>query len=311
MLVPRQEKHLPAKNGLTRIDIPVRRVALTSPMYAALIKPLNVLDSVVGVNAQIKHCRFDEIEGKLRDGSMVSLGNGNSLDYEKLALLKPDLVFADNWDPKVHAKLDELEIPFAVVDCYGETHPLGRMEWMKFLAAFYDREEEANAYFKAAFDRVNTILNRTGSAKRKPSVLCGGIYDGKVHVPGPDACTAKMIEMGGGHYAFRDSGLVPFMGGYCNITLEEFFIQGKTSDVYVYEAGSSIGITSIEKLIAGGDILSTIRPVLKGNVWISQPGYWQALNKMDEVILDLAYIFHPALFPDHKPLYFRKLPRKD
>jgi iron complex transport system substrate-binding protein len=120
-----------------------------------------------------------------------------------------------------------------------------------------------------------------------------------------------MIELSGGHYVFKDSDLVPFMGGYCNITLEKFLIQGKDSDIYVFEAGSGIRITSIEKLIAGADILSDIKPILKGNVWISQPGYWQALDRMDEIILDLAAVFHPDLFPDHKPRYFRQLPKKD
>ncbi len=310
MLIPRGNKKNTLEKRVTTIEIPVRHIALTCPMYAALIKPFGALDSIAGVNAEVERCYFKALEKGLKDGSIVSLGNGNTLDFERTARLRPDVVFADNWDAKKLAKLKELNIPVAVVNCYSESHPLGRMEWIKFMAAFYNKEADANRFFDAAFEKVEKIAARAGTAKQKPQVLSGGLYYGKASAPLPRSCTAKMIELGGGEYIIKDVNLPEAMGGYCNITLEAFFDKGKKANVYVFETAAT-EITSIEKLIAGAEILSTIKPVQNGNVWISQPGYWQALDKMDVIVHDLAFIFHPDLFPGHKLTYFRQLPRKD
>ena len=49
----------------------------------------------------------------------------------------------------IQEKLETLGIPVLVERSSYESHPLGRMEWMKLYGLLMNRETEADAYFTA------------------------------------------------------------------------------------------------------------------------------------------------------------------
>mgnify|MGYP003431722546 CR=1 FL=1 len=68
------------------------------------------------------------------------------VDLEVLLSLRPDLVIASSIGNPELDVLDMLEragLPYAVDAAWTETTPLGRAEWLKFTAAFFNREAEA------------------------------------------------------------------------------------------------------------------------------------------------------------------------
>ncbi len=309
LLVPRGQKPPAGSENALKIEIPVKKVVVCSTTQAALLKPLGVLNSIVGVTTEEKNWFIDPVKKAMAKGEIVYLGKNTAMDYEKLRALRPDVVFIYTKTPgmsEVLQKLNELGIPVAVDNEYLEEHPLARMEWVKFLAAFYDKEKEADNFFNQAVKRAQEVEEKTAGAKGKPKVLWGSISQGKVYVPRAGSYVAKMIAMAGGDYLFNDLAGT----GSASITLEEFYARGQQADVYISSTSPNYGVTSIQKIIAQGEILSGLKAVKEEKVWCFQPWYWQTLDQTDEQIEDLAAIFHPELYPDYKLKHFLKLPAK-
>ncbi len=288
------------------IKIPVNKVIVRWTTIPPLLKALGVVDSVIGVTAPKQDWYIKEIKRRMEQGKTFYIGEYKSINYELLRALRPDIFFAGEWEnTKI---LKEIDLPFAVVCEYKETHPLARLEWIKFFAPFYNKEKEAEAFFNKVVIRVKEILAKTAKIKRRPKVLWGFVTpSGMAYVPSKKSYVTGMIKMAGGDYVFKDLSFV----GTAPITLEEFYKRGRNADIYISTGTlSSFGITSIKKLVEKNPFLADLKPIKEHNVWCFQPWYWESIDKTDEIIKDLATIFHPKLYPRHKIKFFLKLPKK-
>lgn len=308
LLIPRQKPVPQPYRHLKVIRLPIRRVAMDSTIYAGLLRPLEALNCVVGVNAGKGNCYIPEMNERLTRGETVLLGNSLQIDYEKLKKLEPDLVWTSAWDKKMIPKLDELNIPVAVVGCFEEKHPLAKLEWIKFFAAFLCKDSEADRYFKRVEKRVLDIAAQVKAVKNKPKVLAGGVYSDKVHVPLAGSCSAELMTLCGGDYLFKNLHAIEFMGGYGQITMEEFYLRAQQADRYIFETSADYAVKSIDDLVARAELLAQVAVIQKEQVWSSQPWYWESIDKLDEIVADLAAVFHPALFPGHQYKYFYRIP---
>lgn len=95
--------------------------------------------------------------------------------------------------------------------------------------------------------------------------------------------------------------MVPF-------TYETLYASGKTADVFIVPGTSNFGITSIRAITSQHSTLAEFKAIRAGTVWCFQPWWWQALDRSDEIVADLAAIFHPELFQGHAIRHFLKLP---
>jgi len=306
LLVPWGQKVGVIPKGDTVIRIPVKRVVTRWTTIPPLLGVLGVMDSIVGVTTRKEWWHIKEIRRRIEQGSIKCLGGSTTIDYEGLRALSPDVFFAGQWEDT--CKLNELGLPFAVVTEYLENDPLGRLEWIKFFAAFYNREREAAKFFDNVCRNVSRLSERVKGVKEWPKVLWGTINAQEmVYVPRTGSYVARMIAMSGGNYVFRQlSGTLS-----ASISLEELYAKGKDSDIFIYSGSlPEYGIKTIQGLVTRYPILSDLKPIKEGKVWCFQPWYWESIEKTDEIIEDLAAIFHPKLFPGHKPRYFLRLLRK-
>ncbi len=304
LLVPRGQEAPSEYKDLPVINTPVERVVVLSTTDASLLRPLDELGSIIGTNTEKETWQIDEVKEGLESGKIELVGSGSGpLDYEKILALKPDVVFLSIGGPitdEAFQKLEELRVPMVVDNHWLENHPLGRMEAVKLLAAFYDKGEKADEVFDNAVKKTEEIAKKVADVKVQPKVLWGLVYQGKVYVPDADSYVAKMIERAGGDYLFKDKK------GEGAITLEEFYARGKDADVFIYDTRT--GITSIAKITEQGKVLADLKTIKEGKVWTFQPWYWQSIDKTDEIIADLGAIFHPDIFPDTELKQFLKVP---
>lgn len=310
LLVPKDKQPSTEYKNLPIIYTPVKRVVIVSTTQAAFLRPLDELGSIIGVNAKQNLWYIDEIKAGMESGKVQMVGSGGMgpLDYDKLIALKPDVIFmstATTGDTQTLKKLDELKIPVAVDNSWLEQDPLGRLEWIKFIAAFYDKGEQADDFFADVMKKSTDISAKAAGDKVKPKVLWGMIYQGKAYVAGADSYAAKMIAMAGGDYLFNNikgTGSVP-------VTLEEYYAKGKEADVYIDSSMANLEHNSIANITAQGKVLADLPTIKGGKVWSFQPWYWQSLDKTDEMMGDLAAIFHPNLFNGYQLKQFKKLPQ--
>lgn len=311
LLVPRGQRPPAGYGDLPVIYTPVERVVVASTSQAALMRPLGVLDTIVGVTTEKDQWYINEVREGMEAGKITFVGKTSAPDYEQLKALSPDVVFTytkSMGGTELAQKLGELGVPYAVDNEWLESHPLGRVEWVKFLSAFFNKEKEAENYFNQVVAKAEQVENmvRRGT---KPKVLWGSIFKGKVYVPTGNSYVAKMIEMAGGDYVFKDLGGLET--GSANITLEEFYARGKDADIFVCPfSPSQTGITFVARLVEQAPVLADIKPVKENRIWCAQLWYWQSMDKTDEQVEDLAAMFHPTSWADYQPKHFLKLPVK-
>jgi len=58
-------------------------------------------------------------------------------------------------------------------------------------------------------------------------------------------------------------------------------------------------------------VLKAIGPLKQGKVFSPLPCYAQSEDRLDEIILEIAAILNPELFPDYQKKFFIELPATD
>lgn len=302
ILLPK-EKEVPENyKNETVIKTPVKNVFTASSTQTCFLRPLDELTSLTAVTLDADRWTIEEVKKGIENKKISYVGRGDKPDYEKIKSLNPEITFTysgPSGQVDLMKKLDELKMPYAVDNEYMEEDPLGRMEWIKFMAAFYDKEELAEKVFNDTVAKVNKIKEETAKGE-KPKILWGSISKGDVYVPKAGSYAAKMIEIAGGEYVFKDMGQ-----GSGKISLEEFYSKGKEADIFMYSM-SKDWAPSIESIVKKAPTLGKLKTVSEKNVWHFHKDYYQSIDKTGEIIEDLYYLIHPEKNKDAKIRHFEK-----
>lgn len=278
----------------TIVRTPVENVLLGTTVFACDIRAIGEIDSIIATTSEIGTWEIPEVIANMEDGKTEFVGKTNAPDYELIHSLKPDLAFITGGragNQEFMAKLDELGINYVPGTAYLELHPLGRMEWMKLTSAFYNKEDIAEEHFNKAVANINELQGELTSGD-KPRVAWGRISKGKVAVPLTESYAAKMIEIAGGDYIFKDANLESK-----DISIEEFYDKGKDADIFIWETMGSAP-ESLEAMIEDTPSLAEFKAVKGLNVWRLGDDYFQSIDKTDVIVKSLAKIFYPDKFED-------------
>lgn len=300
LIIPEGETAPSGYTDATQINAPVENVVILSTTYGALMRPLGILDTITGVTTEAESWYIDEIKEGMESGSIKYIGTGGMEppNYEELQALQPDLVIMSTGSASDIAVLDtinQLGLPVVVSNGWLENHYLARLEHMKLIASFYGKDEEADTYFETAKANIQEVMDEVSKETSQPDVLWGSIFMGTCYVPGSDSYVAAWIGDAGGDYLFPDAKGT----GSGTISAEELYARGKEANIFVYSSWYPY-IENLQQVIDAAPILADIKPIVDDNVWCYQPWWYQIGDKIDEIILDLAALFHPDLFPNHE-----------
>ncbi len=311
LLVPRGATPPDGYDADQIIYTPVENVLNCSTTFVSLMRPLDVFDSITGVTTDTDGWYIEEMKEGLESGKITFVGGSGmgEPDYELVQSLNPELamVYTGAYGQQaLIEKFEELDIPYVVINDYTEEEPLARMEWMKLLSAFYNKEEVANAYFAEVEGALESLKDKIPAGKQT-QVVWGLVHGGNVHTPNAGSYVAKMIEMAGGDYVFKDFGVGKT--GSEPITPEEFYARAAEAEVFIYSS-TTIWTPYLNTIIENAPILEEIETIKQEKVWVYQPWYYQALDKTHEQIEDLAAIFYPEVFSGHELKYYAQLTRE-
>ncbi len=309
LLKPRGKATPPGYDHYQVIDIPVRSMVALSSTYLAFIDRLGLTDRLVAVNDAAR-AHTPSIRRAARAGRIVSVGQGSALQVEKILELQPELIFtyATGGFRDVHPKLLEAGLHVAVCAEYMESHPLGRAEWIKFIALFFGREQEANRIFDRLEKRYLAMAALARGVARRPTVLTNTPYNGQWMVAGGDSFIARFLADAGGDYIWKD-----VVGqGSRPTDIELVYDRGREAEFWL-----NTGIwTSLEQAGSADPRLADFRSLAEGNLFnnnrrLNAAGgndYWESgMVEPDVILADLIRILHPDLLPDHELYYYRKL----
>jgi len=310
LLIPEGQKAPASYEDSIQISVPIKKAVILSVTFGALMRPLEVLDSVVGSGTLESELYIEEMKKGYASGQITYVGGGTmgAPDFEAIQLLKPDIVFCStgyaDW-VEYYNKLKSMGLKVAVCNDYLETDPLARLEWIKFIAAFYGKDATAKTHFEGVVKKIEDIKTQAMLSSQYTTVLWASIFMGSCYVSNGDSYVAKMIDMAGGHYVFNDL----LRSDTSSISLEELYARGKNARVFIY-ASTPPYINSIKEIVENNPVLADLPAIMSGEVYCFQPWYFQISDKPDEIVQDLAYIFYINRIPGYTLKHFMLLPKQ-
>jgi iron complex transport system substrate-binding protein len=285
-------------------------IALLHSSYLSFFKLLNVTDHLSAIS-EGKYVYDHELYSSVISGALPEVGHGESLDKEKLLALGVSSVFTVGW-PNVPNKsqqiLGELGIPVLIFSDWQETTLLGRLEWIKVIAAFTGKGEVADSIFSEIESRYEYLRSQAISVDEKPEVVCNLPYKGSWYLPGGNSYVSNVLQDAGASYLWSGH---PETGGV-QIDFEAVYAKGIMADYWI-NTGFARGI---DEIVSSDERLKDFKAVATGKVFNNNRrlardaanDYWESgIVRPDIILADLIRIFHPDLLPDHELYYYQNL----
>ena len=304
--------------GALVIRVPVERMAVYSTTWTSFFPMLHVENALVGL-AGCAWASTPEILSSIGKGRITEIGDSRrgmnrQIDMERLTVLKPEciMVYGTGIPEFDHApKLLEAGFKPIINASHMETTPLGRTEWIKFIAALFNKEAEAERLFDDIAHRYEAMTEKTRTVSRRPTVFSGVAWRGTWHIPGGAGYSARFLADAGADYLWRDDTTA----GTKPVAIETVFDRARDAEFWV----DTKMCGSLEELLAVDEryrLFSSFREgkVFNNDARVTPEGgndYWETgVARPDLVLADLISIFHPELVPNHKRIWYRKLPSR-
>jgi iron complex transport system substrate-binding protein len=292
------------------IEVPVKTVVTMSTTYLPFLDELGLLDRLVGLD-DATYVSNPTVLKMAEEGKLTMLGYGSGVNVEKALELQPDLILtyssgAPEYD--AHPVLIQAGLKTVVDAEWLDTSPLGRAEWGKFIAVFFNQEAKAETLFAEKVKAYEDLKTLAAGVTQKPTVFTGSDYQGTWNMPGGNSFAAAFLKDAGANYLWADDTST----GSLPLAFEAVFERAKDADYWL-----NVGFfASLADLLAADARYADFAAYQNGNVWnndarTSPNGgndyYESAVAHPETVLADLIKIFHPELLPDHELVYYRQL----
>jgi iron complex transport system substrate-binding protein len=301
---------IPSHDPDTRvIMVPITRMVCTSTSHIPLLDYLNETNALIGFPTT-DYISSEKMRSRIDAGLISELGVDKSMNVERLAVLKPELVmgYTISGDLGQFKKIEELNIPVVVNGEYLEEHPLGRAEWIKFMALFFNKEDLADSVFSEIEKSYQETKDLVAGVTAKPTVMSGVVYGDTWFLPGGKNYAAQLLKDAGCSYLWEDNSST----GFLELSFESVYEKAHAADLWIGVA-SFMELQSIEDAdkryaqfnsFKKGDVFTyDARKGAKGGSEFLELGYLRP----DLILKDLVKIAHPDLLPDHTLYFHRQL----
>ena len=291
------------------IQIPIKRVVCLSTTHIGFVAHLQQENSIVGISGSQLVNNATVLKG-INAGNVSDVGYESSLNYELIMKLKPDVVLAYGvgHDLGYIAKLREMGVPVIFLAEYLEKTPLGKAEWLKYVAALYGQTEVGVKLYNEIAQNYADLLLKVKNVTEKPCVLSGLPWNETWYVAGGQSSAAKALTDAGCDYVFsylQSNEGIP-------MSIESVFQKAVQSTIWV-NTGAAL---TKKDILTVDNRLASLPPFQKNEVYncnarITQSGgndyYESGIVRPDLILADLISIFHPNILPNRSLFYYRKL----
>lgn len=267
---------------------PVENLYLVATAAMDMFDSLDAVDAIRLSGQKEGNWYIESANEAMADGKMLYAGKYNKPDYELIVSENCSLAIENmmiSHSPEVIEMMEDFGIPVMIEYSSYESHPLGRVEWIKFFGALLGKEAEA----EEAFEKQVAILEKvTADEKTDQTVAFFFITsNGLVQVRQSSDYVPKMIELAGGKYIFENLGDTESSRSTMNMQVEEFYNSAKDVDFIIYNSSIDGGVNSIEELLDKCAVLEDFKAVQNGNVWCTTNDMYQQSMSIGYLIEDI------------------------
>ncbi|CUU56817.1 iron complex transport system substrate-binding protein [Parafrankia irregularis] len=289
-----------------RVETPITSLYSGSTTHLPLLADLGRLDVLTGV-ATGTYVINKEVRGLVDAGKVVEYATNGQIDTERVVTGAPDVLMTDGYDVPEFQKLRDAGVPVVANAEWLEGDPLGRAEWVKFMAAFTGDEDKATKAFDKIEADYDAIAAKVPDEKAVP-VLVGSMYQGTWYMPSGGSYVAKLLADAGASYPWADST----DAGSLELDFETVFTKAGSAKIWLADGEwKSLGDITGEDARYG-----QLTAVRDGQVWDNNlvtnadggNDYRErGVARPDLVLGDLAAILHPDAFPNHTFAFYQQL----
>lgn len=301
-----REKELPA--GLpegTVVRTPLKRVVVTTSVHCGWLDLLGIRQEITGV-CESRYIDVPFIQEGLKAGKVTDIGEAAAPDVERLIELGPDAMITSPLSNAPYGRVEKTGILQVKCVDYMEPTPLGRAEWIRFLALFFEKEALADSLFEetvAAYEGVKALVK---DVKDRPTVVTEMKYGAVWYVSGGGSYVGSLLRDAGADYCWKDdqhSGSFP-------LSFETVFEQGGDADFWLikYNRSQEMSYADLRREYTPYANFSAWK---KRNIFTCNTGvvsyYEEVPIRPDYLLKDLVKIFHPEVLPDYELKYYKKM----
>jgi iron complex transport system substrate-binding protein len=302
-------------DGLPVIEVPIDAAITLSTTQLPHFTTLGILDALVGVDSGF-YVSTPEVLEKYEAGELAEVGFGTDVNVEVAIDSGADIAFgyaSGVPDYDAYPKLEEAGLQTAINAEYAEVGPLARAEWIKFTAAFFNREAEAEAYFDAVAEEYESLKALTAglSEDERPDVLWNSFssFIEAWAIPGAQTYVGVILNDAGADVVLGEDAPESSV----NLPFERVYEAGLDADIWIPVV---FGVGTLDELAATDERYADFAAFQSGEVYntdgrVNANGgndyFENGVNEPHVVLADLISIFHPDLLPDHELVYLRKL----
>jgi len=270
------------------IEKPVDHIYLAASSAMALFNAMDALDTIAFSGTKANGWYIDAAKEAMESGQITFAGKYSAPDYEMLLDEGCDLAIESTMithAPDVKEKIEELDIPVFVDHSSYESHPLGRVEWIRLYGVLIDHEEEADAFFNEQAKIIEEMADIEDTGKTVAFFFVNST--GQVVVRAGDDYIPHMIEIAGGDYIFPDLVNEDSEMASMKISMEEFYTGAVDADYLIYNASIDSPLTSLEQLYDKSEVFKEFKAVKEGHVYTTDKYLYQATDITGELIRDI------------------------
>ena len=290
ILVAPEEGEIPEglEEGVIVLRRPVRNLYLVASAVMDMFDALDAIDAVTLSGQKEEGWHIEAAREAMAAGDMLYAGKYSEPDYELIVSEDCSLAIENmmiSHSPEVVEMLESFGIPVMIEYSSYESHPLGRVEWIRFFGALVGKEAEA----EEAFSRQAAGLAEI-EAEEKTDKTVAFFYitsNGLVQVRQSSDYVPKMIELAGGRYIFGQLGDPESARSTLNMQVEEFYSGARDADFLIYNSSIDGGVGSLEELLGKCDVLEDFKAVQQGNVWCTTNEMYQQSMSIGYLIRDI------------------------
>lgn len=296
VLVPQSHQLPHSLPSGTLVRTPLRRVALTGSVHAALLCEWG-LQRRIAAMADTGYVVGDGVKRMLRSGHVASLGSSMQPNVETLRAVQADAVWVSPFENAGYGALTSTGIPLIVCADYMEASPLARAEWMRFYGMLMGCGAQADSLFAQVETRYEALRRQAQAAKCRPTLFCDVPLSSTWYQPGGESTMGRLFADAGARYLWADR---PERGSLA-LTQEHVYARAASADLWLVKHGGKADYT-YATLAASCRAAAGMAAWKQRHVWVCNtlrvPFFEETPFHPDLLLRDLVLLCHPELVGD-------------
>jgi iron complex transport system substrate-binding protein len=279
-------------------------VALSST-HISSANLLNLKSLIVGV-AEPQYISDTYINQQVKTGQIVDVGMAMAPNIEQIIKLNPAFVMVSPFPDISYRHIKDAGIAVIPNSSYMESTPLGRAEWLVFVAELFNEELAANRIFNDIEKRYHALTKLASVTIEQPTIFTGHLYQGIWNTSQGDNYMAHFFKDAQSSYLYQD------VRGTGTMSLEFESVYHKASDAdYWLIIVNHQGVFSYDALKSMDERYTDFKAFEQRHIICTNAHnslfFEKAEQEPDVVLADLINAIHPGTIENHQPVYFQIL----